>query len=261
MNCFHQISWQRPAVNNACRHMLIQFITRKCSAVIVLFASALIPVTPHWMFSPHARPVSCIHSQKWSPITSCGGPDLALNIVPKRRRSSHLIWELMQSLIQYLPQVISLHSKNVSQLHLPSVWPPSRWANTTFHPKRPDWSRWRAAVMGAVGNGPIRTHLILMQSFNLSGPLGLWQRFILSEWLWFDVLTWFEGSRSDWFPDAQRWTFGTDSAHLASLARFRREQLYLLMWYITDALVRTNSLASHGLVVFRSCGEAETGLF
>lgn len=81
---------------------------------------------------------------------------------------------------------------------------------------------------GGSGNGPIRTHLILMQSFNASGPLGLWQRFILSEWLWFDALTCFKGSCSDWLQDIQRWTFGTDTAHLASLARFKWKQLLFI---------------------------------
>lgn len=137
------------------------------------------PVTPDWMCSTHTRPVSCIRSQEWSPIPLCGSPDLQLNVVPKRSRSSHLIWELMQSLIQYVSLMMSLHRKNVSQLHLTSIWSPSRWANTTFHQKRLEWSRWKAAVMGAMGNGPIRSHLILMQSFNVSVPLGLWSRFIL----------------------------------------------------------------------------------
>lgn len=55
----------------------------------------------------------------------------------------------------------------------------------------------------------------LMHSFNVSEPLGLWQRFILSEWLWFGALTCFKGLQIDF----RRWTFGTDTAHLASLAR------------------------------------------
>lgn len=138
-------------LTGVCCHQYLQthaytiYNNRKMLCCNCPFASALFPMTLYWMFSPHTRLVSCSHSLKWPPILG-----LALNIVPKRSRSSHLIWELMQSLIQYVPQMMSFHSKNISQLHLPSVWSPSRWAKTTFHQKRMDWSGWRVAVMGAV---------------------------------------------------------------------------------------------------------------
>lgn len=169
-------------------------------------------------------PVSCIHSQKWSPVTSRGGPGPTLDVLPKRSRSSHVLWELMQCLIQYVPQTMSLHSKNGSRLRLPSVWSPSPWASATFQRKRLEWSGWRAAIMGSVGNEPIRSHLILMQNSNVSGLLGLGKAFCsLSDFGWMFWL------RSDAFPDAQRWSIGISAARLASPASFRRRRT-LVYW-------------------------------
>lgn len=209
------------------------------------------------MFSITPGTVSWFHSQKWSPITSRGGPGLTLKVLPKKSRSSHLIWELMQCLIQYVAQMMSLHSKNASQLHLPSVWLPSRWANTTFQQMRLEWSRWRATIMGSLGNGPIRTHLILMQNSNVSGLLGLGRgSYSLSD---FGLMFWLG------LKEAVQILLQTHRGDQHSSPRFtgqvqRESDSYSLAWRITDMAVHANILTSFGFVVFHSCGEVETGL-
>lgn len=49
--------------------------------------------------------------------------------------------------------------------------------------------------------------------FKCKWAVRTWQRFIFPEWLWFDVLTRFEGSRSDTFTDTQRWSTQLTSLH------------------------------------------------